>query len=1847
MAELARQNQSVPMGSPAQSLTAPPPSDQEYDPAEVMAEVTRQTQARPDLTALSSPQSLDPQLNSAFDAAVTDAMPRGPLNFSDSQPPPFQYHPGGINPSPNAGDLGPLKDPNQEYDPSVILAHHADQWEDPMWHPAFNEWKDVRDTRHQLGRDTVAYGVSQAPGVIGGLIQTAWGGLQEFDNLADDPTKNGLQKAAVMGSTALEGARKAAINTGKLAEQIAPSYYHPELLGGLDPMAPIPRPENIDEVVHSMAQEDPLRKEYDRYMVNKEFDREVVDPTITNLKPMGLPSPLPNLSDTAAMVLAPENAIAGVAGKMVQGAGISNVMKGATGRFMSNLGNKGVALDQSLANAAEQFSNTVENRTGITLPQIRNGAKWVGGLAGVGGLGAAVTTQNPDMVKAITLPLAAYVALKSGRALIRPTSRIAQRTGAIFQEAADPLGPLRSQAITDLTTPGAIPEQYQAALLNANSAGINSTPSRIANNVNLPAWERRMGQRLSNPLIVGSIRNAGRIAEGAAAGAATTLPFIAADPSNSNIGRQFGAGVLFGTMGSLGHRVVGGNAAEVNQDIARFLVDTHMARGDVQRTAALPPERLRSLAAFQGLVGSKGVDVIPLNAKDYEANTAALGGGSGSAGVFIDANPQSSPRIFINLDKPTVADLHELGEAINSSQVMGGQLRRDIRNSISLAYGPEKIFNMGREYIQRTLESEDKAATKLGQPVPAIPMQDRVTERMGQVQQESYKDPLRDAQDPMDWARDEIWAETVNTAGIDYNKIRANVPQGSSPMGPVRNILAGAARALRSIGVPISEQTGGVQAPISAIFQDNPLIGSNPSLQRQVVNYVKTYNNWLANINDESKGKAPRGTLVSPGGSLQEVIRSPFVKMHEGDTPGVTENEFLRTENGITTLKRQDVIDQNQRERDAQVENLHDPNVLLNPKRNPADAEKYGRRIVNGKEQIGGPRLPDNFFLANRMPKWIREFSQQMHDGMNDGTVWRALYHAIGTGDSGSFKIKNLGNFEAIQRDVVPFYFFKSGAKKLLVNVLDVTALNGKLYNALNNGKLGLFGHDLNQFRRDLQQYFNNHKQGLPGSNGLGTQKEAVINGMLFTDTKDHKLSNPLYREFGTRGVIRSFRLDRLEDMQPALDPNGDPQKGFHFDYDKVKFRLMPDAVDPTVPLDKKSPPRAMPDVADDGSNGSKSISRQYGKYPKGTEVKVIGVRSKDPLNTNILVRFPDGKEEKFPIDWLKSPKGQMTAPKESLPQLVNRLGREGVNDLLAEWDNAELSPDGNYIMGIVDPRSSMKQERIPVRSFLEWVQEKQSTESKVNGQNALGIANDEGGFSSGLPRRNMASSGRTNIDEKGNVTYQGKAPNEWTPEDFKGFGEDFGVGNLGPLSPVKRINDELGRPVAEIPGGLDGKFTYYDLLHLKANPVDVKTLPVNLHAQLTAKLARTMTPEKGNLVQRFNGLIFGMLSPNAPLLPNEIGQARLRMKSMDDIKRFADLLPDNPTKEQSAALNTRLKDELGFKAEDNGGLGIPITADLSNVVKAAKMFVKNPDFFIKRPDESWASFVDKLTTQVGGLGTKTASFAGVWQDPLMASISAMDRHMARIFSDELVTNPEIRKSFEGIVLKRFNTSLEKSQNVAREFDKKIKRASGDKLQKLQENRAKALKKLPDPTLSKAGTLDDVLGQADIFGADKVKDFLNEAVFSAMGSRKAKLMTKKGINPNLPDSIKGVEWVETPKEFQVMSDAYRAALELNANRAKEMGIEIFPAQWTLWDRIRQRVEPHEAMFPGLEKLPALNDGQLSSAYASNKAAGYMTTPKEGKKWKRQQGISPSELAYFGVPALIGGGVISPSNQQSD
>jgi hypothetical protein len=770
---------------------------------------------------------------------------------------------------------------------------------------------------------------------------------------------------------------------------------------------------------------------------------------------------------------------------------------------------------------------------------------------------------------------------------------------------------------------------------------------------------------------------------------------------------------------------------------------------------------------------------------------------------------------------------------------------------------------------------------------------------------------------------------------------------------------------------------------------------------------------------------------------------------------------------------------------------------------------------------------------------------------------------------------------------VLPYAFYFSKADHPLIKAIDISYVRDAiLKDTASNGSVGKgLWDNVDGFMGDLAKYFTNldQKEGARRSAEIfGLEKAKYLGDFINQSEK----------------FVRDFRLDRIGSIAPS---------GFRARFSEEAYQLSKQRWMPAEKLGDKS--------VINSEEGYRIISgakhRLYG--PDG---KLIGIydtqtqaeRKADATQARLQPEVD--QQQRLPGD-----AGRQTA----------EAGR------------------GDRALGRPQGREEGRQELGAVRQAgdVRFMPEEDATQKQV---------------AEGLPRRASFEAPGVSRDPNGNIYFKGKEPKDWTPTEFEEYGKAFGVPNLGPLSDIANIPSDVAGNPARIPGGLEGKFTYYDLLWLKANPVDVANLPETTHAKLTAKLAATMAPTPGDKVSSFNSIVFGMLSPNAPLLPNEMGQARLRFGSMEDVRKFASLYPENPTKENLKELNQRLKKELGFISAGKGGLGIAITADISNIVNAARLFTKNPDFFVKRANESWADFVDKLTTQVKGFGTKTGSFGSVWQDPLKASISAMDRHMARIFGQELLGNPELRKRFEGIVVDRFNSMLKKSKEATSAFNRRLKNAEekGKRIVELNKNDEQTLKKLkakndkriksikaemastldslPDPTATRAKTIDDVLGQAQIYGADRVQKFVNEAVFAAMGSRKATLLAKKGgINPNAPEYIKSVDWVETPKDFQVMSDSYRSALEINERRANELGVAVFPAQWTLWDRIRGRVEPHEVMFPGLEKLPALNDRQLGEAQKANKAAGYGTTPEAGEKWKRRQIDSPSRLAYF-MPA---------------
>jgi hypothetical protein len=883
---------------------------------------------------------------------------------------------------------------------------------------------------------------------------------------------------------------------------------------------------------------------------------------------------------------------------------------------------------------------------------------------------------------------------------------------------------------------------------------------------------------------------------------------------------------------------------------------------------------------------------------------------------------------------------------------------------------------------------------------------------------------------------------------------------------------------------------------------------------------------------------------------------------------------------------------------DGSVRNLSDEEIRVREEKDTAAI----RTILEG---ISGARVVDGEILGRFSPQQLSaiEQSQAVSSRMKDKI--RAVNAAMDAGNSiflnygaatkrvknrltGKFTSKYNSGIRLSQREVLPYSFYLSKADNPVIKAIDISKIRGALdkLTAPDGGVAAGLWDNVDGFMSDLAAYFTNLDAG------EGARRSAEIFGV----DKARFLGDFVNeQEKGGRKFVRDFRLDRIGSTAPM----------------DFRARISEDAI-------QKSKLRWMPAE----TIGDKSI-----------------------INSDEGYRIISGAKHK-----LYGPDGKLIGIYDTQTQAERK----------ADATQARLQPEVDQQQRL--PRNEVRQTaEAGGRNRIERGQEGQGQGGTVRqaGDVRFMPAEEEAArkqVAEGLPRRASFEAPGVSRDQNGNIYFKGKEPKDWTPKEFEEYGKAFGVENLGPLSEITNIPSDVAGDPARIPGGLEGKFTYYDLLWLKANPVDVANLPETTHAKLTAKLASTMAPTPGDKVSSFNSIVFGMLSPNAPLLPNEMGQARLRFGSMEDVRKFASLYPENPTKENLKELNQRLKKELGFISAGKGGLGIAITADISNIVNAARLFTKNPDFFVKRANESWADFVDKLTTQVKGFGTKTGSFGSVWQDPLKASISAMDRHMARIFGQELLGNPELRKRFDGIVVDRFNSMLKTSKEATSAFNRRLKNAeekgkrieeinkddpktlktlkakNQKKIDKIKAEMASTLDSLPDPTATKAKTIDDVLAQAEIYGADRVQKFVNEAVFAAMGSRKATLLAKKGgINPNAPANIKSVEWVETPKDFQVMSDSYRSALEINERRANELGVAVFPAQWTLWDRIRGRVEPHEVMFPGLEKLPALNDRQLGEAQKANKVAGYGSTPEAGEKWKRKQIDSPSRLAYF-MPA---------------
>jgi hypothetical protein len=773
------------------------------------------------------------------------------------------------------------------------------------------------------------------------------------------------------------------------------------------------------------------------------------------------------------------------------------------------------------------------------------------------GSGALGFSQNNDVAKGIALAAAVLPAVRKSGGILRGVESAAQSGQMVVKEmGVGGVGVFRADSASRLADDAAIPGRYREAMRGFFS-GPESSLKRASQNEGMSLRARRTLGALDNTGVTQAFRLADDAVSGGLAGAAVASPFalIAPEDQQSQI---FGAIATMGAAGGL----IGGPLARrtqmIDADIARMLADVDAAGGDAAYFSQLPHETLARYAAMQGVVSTK-VDWVPLSAQDYAANLAMPAASRETTkGLFVDASDGNRPRIFLDIDQLASGDVagHEIGHAILKSDILGGEIKNNMRNQVNVQYGQDGVQARGREYLASIMAREVEAGvTGLKPEVLTDAEMQRVANGASpeDIVRARWEDPqmrqrmideriedknqrdLAEGNMEWDWARDEIAAETFSglSGGIDFRRMREG--------GPLAGMLGAASGLFDMMGAKF-RGNGRLETP-NRVFEENPLFDT-PEMRRAVTNYTKQFERYLVGMERDSAPKK-RGTKVAPTGKASEAARSPHNRVYQNGA--VVENDiFILDANGNPMPKSQQQVNTQEKARAATLKSINTRTRLV-----PVHSAEWGARKVGNRVEVGGPNLPLQFDNFVQVPQWLRTKAREFEAGRRTGQSYRVSYNAIGTGASGSYKVSNLGNVEAITREVVPFGWQLSDKNHLLAKVIDLDAFRAAAIRAVDRGELPEFNNNVKDVEAGLKVLLKNHEDGLPGETNLGAQKKNLLNGLLGTGTPTQKAANPLYGDLNPKGSIRTFRFDRLN----YADPFG---TGYFPHYHKINTNALP-----------------------------------------------------------------------------------------------------------------------------------------------------------------------------------------------------------------------------------------------------------------------------------------------------------------------------------------------------------------------------------------------------------------------------------------------------------------------------------------------------------------------------------------------------------------------------------------------------------------------------------------------------------------------------------------------------------------
>ena len=1076
--------------------------------------------------------------------------------------------------------------PPQEFTSEQLDMEAVRLFDDPNYAPTRDEYFDLKATKDRLKAEgKLPGGFEMAKEAVGGLVVTA---LDAFNTAVYSPLET-IAKSSATLQTGIGRAAIGAMQLGGWAKQAmegAPKYRD-EQTGEFfhaDDAYSLQQQMDQGKKLRPTTENDLKDYEFENYIAKKGIDAEYqalatkTAPTelLTMLTTGRREQETPNVSQAGVieMVADPTNLIPfGTGAKAI---GLSRFGKVVSSQAAGAVEKAAGGLVKGNDALAERFANVVTNATGFTPRDISAAGKVInfGKNVGIGGgiaAGAAAVGAPPEVAATIA---GFYPVYKAGFGVLRKIETGAGTAKIILRESADATNGLDQAARAAVLANPSVPQAFKEVLERPSQfVSIESTPARLAANQALSPQMRALASKLSNSAIVQAVRGSSALATGAVKGVAVNAPFalLAANAGDDEEAAAIlGAGAAFGAAGAGVERFSGLQQRRQQaaiSDISRMLVDVELNGGDVGKMMSTQtPDSLVKLAAMQGTFRN-ALDFVPLNAIDYEKNVSS-NGGSGAAGLFLQATPGQRAKIYINLDaKRTGVEPHEFGHALLASGALDGQQKYAARAWVDKTYGLEGINARAAEYASSIIRGKNSEAFPDGN------FEITPTTLSSEMENLSQGGLARGDMDGLDWARDEIFAETFAQASqtMDFAAIRRGAPAGENFLTFAEGILGAQARSLTASGIRIDGQTGRPLDTPGSLFKENPLLATDKALLGQLGTYINNYRQWANNPTHEK----PAGVKIAPSGRASDLANNPQVTFYDrGD--GVKANAFAIQDpvTGQAILRDQRDLNADHAKVRAQLKALG--GSKLRPENDPYLGPRKDKDSNNTR--IRGKLLPQQFDFLNGFMPHIRNFARQFEQFGQTGESMQVRYHAIGSGDSGAFQVKKLGNLEAITREVLPFEWQLTKAGNLNAVLLDLTQFRNRAMRGINdrNEALAPFNWELSQVETDLKQWMDNHRNNLPGENKIGTAKRDAINSLVGLATNYNRGKNPLNGAFGPGSAIKQFRLDRVD---AAI---GTGRQGFHFDYEKANGNLLPNIPAAMPDLSKDLPTangQAMPDI--------------------------------------------------------------------------------------------------------------------------------------------------------------------------------------------------------------------------------------------------------------------------------------------------------------------------------------------------------------------------------------------------------------------------------------------------------------------------------------------------------------------------------------------------------------------------------------------------------------------------------------------------------------------------------------------